>query len=158
VWGIADGTSIWDKNVTGVGPDKWDKSQHSFTEGAPPYLFDSGTVTTGTDHTSTGLTKTFVDNTKNWEPGRLVGFSVKIVNRNAEAYTLGSFITDNTSNSITYGFGRSEEQISLAGSRSYLLNWAAKSNSAAQIFRKLSGICGAFMRAPNAPGLGSPHN
>jgi hypothetical protein len=65
---------------------------------------NSGTVTTGTDHTSTGLTKTFVDNTKNWEPGRLVGFSVKIVNPNAEAYTLGSFITDNTSNSITYDF------------------------------------------------------
>jgi hypothetical protein len=54
-----------------------------------------------------------------------------------------------------HGFGRSEEPISLAGSLSYLLNWAAKSNSAAETLRKLSGICGAFMRAPKqAPDQG----
>src|SRR4029077_3973273 len=35
VWGIADGTSVWDVNDT--------EGNGTYVEGHPPYLFDSGT-------------------------------------------------------------------------------------------------------------------
>jgi hypothetical protein len=54
VWGIADGTSVWDQNDT-------DGNGH-YVEGQPPHLFDSGTVTTAS--VISGTTGTITDSTK----------------------------------------------------------------------------------------------
>ena len=41
-WGEADGTSVWDKNVTNCGANPLDKSQQTFVKGNAPYVFDGG--------------------------------------------------------------------------------------------------------------------
>jgi hypothetical protein len=92
VWGISDGTSIWDQNDTG--------GNGTYIEGHSSYLFASGNATSGT--TISGTSGTFRDSTKNWTRNQWVGYSIKTTNRNAPAYTLGSKIISNTSNTITY--------------------------------------------------------
>jgi hypothetical protein len=94
VWGIADGTSAWDQNDT--------EGNGTYIEGHPPYLFDSGSSTTGTIiNESKG---TFTDSTKSWTPNQWVGYSVKNTNPASASYTLGSCILSNTSNTITYWY------------------------------------------------------
>jgi hypothetical protein len=90
-WGIADGTSAWDQNDT--------EGNGTYVEGHPPYLFDSGTATSGTVGT---YSATITDATKNWTPNQWGGYSIKNTNPGSSSYTLASFISANTSNTITY--------------------------------------------------------
>jgi hypothetical protein len=92
VWGIADGTSVWDQNDT--------EGNGTYVEGRPPYLFDSGAATSGT--TITGTQGTFTDSTKNWTPNRWAGYSIKNTDPGSPSYTLGSYIISNTATTITY--------------------------------------------------------
>jgi hypothetical protein len=94
VWGIADGTSPWDVNDT--------EGNGTYVEGHPPYLFESGSATSGS--TITGEAATFSDSTKNWTPNQWVGYSVKGTNPASPSYRLGSYIISNTSNTITYAY------------------------------------------------------
>jgi hypothetical protein len=91
VWGISDGTSIWDQNDTEGNGTYVEAHAHT------PYVFDSGTHTGANG--SQGL---IVDSSKNWIPNRWAGYSIKNTNPSAPAYTLGSYIISNTSNTITY--------------------------------------------------------
>jgi hypothetical protein len=89
IWGIADGTSVWDQNDT--------EGNGTYVEGHPPYLFDSGTDTSSVN--SNGVIH---DSTKNWTPNRWVGYSIKNTNPHSASYNRGSFVISNTSNTITY--------------------------------------------------------
>jgi hypothetical protein len=91
VWGIADGTSVWDQNDT--------EGNGTCVEGRPPYLFDSGTDTSSIN--SQGVIH---DSTKSWTPNQWVGYSIKNTNRASASYGLGSYIISNTSNTITYSY------------------------------------------------------
>ena len=55
IWGISDGTSVWDQNDT-------DGKGHS-VEGQPPHFFDSGTATA--NGRRDGKIGTLIDHTKN---------------------------------------------------------------------------------------------
>jgi hypothetical protein len=94
VWGIADGTSVWDQNDT--------EGNGTCVEGHPPYLFESGAATSGT--TINELQGTFTDSTKNWTPNQWVGYSIKSTSPGSPSYTLGSYIISNTSNTITFHY------------------------------------------------------
>jgi hypothetical protein len=85
VWGIADGTSVWDANDT--------EGNGIFIEGQAPHLFNSGSAS------STSSQGTLTDNTKNWIPNQWVGYSIKKVGATT-AYA--SYIVGNTQNTITY--------------------------------------------------------
>jgi len=89
---VADGTCPWDQNDT--------EGNGTYVEGHPPFLFDSGSPTSGT--TISGSTGTFTDSTKNWTTNQWASYSIKNTNRSSECYLLGSYIISNTSNSITY--------------------------------------------------------
>jgi hypothetical protein len=89
VWGIADGTSVWDVNAT--------ESDGTHVDGHPPYLFDSGTDTSSVN--SMGIIH---DSTKNWAPNQWIGYSIKNTNPLSASYPLGSYVISNTSNTITY--------------------------------------------------------
>jgi len=89
VWGIADGTSVWDANDTeGTG---------TFVEGHAPLLFNSGSAS------STSPQGTLTDNTKNWIPNQWAGYSIKKLGATT-AYA--SYIIGNTAKTITYYNGR----------------------------------------------------
>lgn len=92
IWGIADGTSIWDVNDT--------EGNGTYVEGHPPFLFASGSATSET--TFSREQATFSDSTKNWTPNQWAGYSIKATNTNSNCYGLGSYIISNTSNTITY--------------------------------------------------------
>ena len=92
IWGIADGTSIWDVNDT--------EGNGTYVEGHPPFLFASGSATSET--TFSREQATFSDSTKNWTPNQWAGYSIKATNTNSICYGLGSYIISNTSNTITY--------------------------------------------------------
>jgi hypothetical protein len=92
IWGIADGTSIWDVNDT--------EGNGTYVEGHPPFLFASGSATSET--TISREQATFSDSTKNWTPNQWAGNSIKATNTNSICYGLGSYIISNTSNTITY--------------------------------------------------------
>jgi hypothetical protein len=85
IWGIADGTSVWDANDT--------EGDGTFVEGHVPFLFDSGSAS------STSPEGTLTDNTKNWIPKQWVGYSIKKLGATT-AYA--SYIIGNTEDSITY--------------------------------------------------------
>ena len=89
---VADGTCPWDQNDT--------EGNGTYVEGHPPYLFASGSATSGT--TISGSTGTFTDSTKNWTTNQWAGYSIKNTNPNSACYLLGSYIISNTSNTITY--------------------------------------------------------
>ena len=89
---VADGTCPWDQNDT--------EGNGTYVEGHPPFLFDSGSPTSGT--TISGSTGTFTDSTKNWTTNQWASYSIKNTNRSSECHLLGSYIISNTSNSITY--------------------------------------------------------
>jgi elongation factor P hydroxylase len=88
VWGIADGTCIWDQNDT-EGNGTYIES-HAYS----PHLFDSGTDTSSVN--SQGLVH---DSTKHWTTNQWVGYSVK---NTSMSPPLGSYIISNTSNTLTY--------------------------------------------------------
>jgi hypothetical protein len=89
VWGIADGTSVWDQNDT--------EGNGTYVEGHSPHLFDSGTDTSSVN--SQGVIH---DSTKNWTSNQWVDYSIKNMNRASASYGLGSYIISNTSDTITY--------------------------------------------------------
>ena len=95
IWGLADGTSLWDRNDT-------DGAGH-YVLGSPPFVFDSGTATSGTIGSSTA---TITDTNKNWIPNRWVGYS--ITNNTCSSCggppPIGSYIVSNTANTITYNY------------------------------------------------------
>ena len=93
-FGFGDGTGPFDQNDT--------EGNGTFIDGHAPHVFDSGVVTTGV--TGTGGTGTFTDSSKNWTPGQWIGYSVKQTNSSAPSYPKGSYITGNTSNTITYTY------------------------------------------------------
>jgi hypothetical protein len=92
VWGISDGTSVWDRNDT--------EGNGTYVEGHPPFLFDSGTATS--PNVATANQSTFTDSTKNWTPDQWAGYSIRNTN---PAVNLGTYIISNTSNTITYWWG-----------------------------------------------------
>ena len=89
IWGIADGTSVWDQNDT--------EGNGTYVEGHPPHLFDSGT-----DDSSVDSQGVIHDSTKSWKTNQWVGYSIKNTNRSSASYGLGSYIISNTSNAIAY--------------------------------------------------------
>jgi hypothetical protein len=93
-WGQADGTSVWDRNDT-------DGNGH-YVEGQPPYLFQSGTASSGTQGSGT---VTMTDTSKNWTTNQWIGYSIKNTNSGSPSYTQGSFIISNTATTIVYSYG-----------------------------------------------------
>jgi malectin (di-glucose binding ER protein) len=81
-WGGATGDNNWDINVT--EPD----GRH--VDGHPPYLFQSGTV-------SSGGAMSLTDSSKNWTTNQWVGYNVKRVSDGMNGY-----VVSNTSNTITF--------------------------------------------------------
>jgi hypothetical protein len=96
VWGIADGTSVWDQNDT--------QGNGTFVQGRPPFVFSSGTATSSTRFDQTHIKATLTDSSKNWLRNRWVGYSIKNTNRASASYGLGSYIISNTSNTIIYRY------------------------------------------------------
>jgi hypothetical protein len=92
VWGISDGTSVWDRNDT--------EGNGTYVEGHPPFLFESGSATSA--NVVKGSQSTFTDSTKNWTPDQWKGYSIRNTN---PGVNLGSYIISNTSNTITYWWG-----------------------------------------------------
>jgi hypothetical protein len=88
-WGNADGTNPWDVNDT--------EGNGTYVAGHRPFLFDSGT-----DRSSVHSFGVMHDSTKNWTRNQWVGYSIKNTNPNSVVYNKGSYITGNTSNTITY--------------------------------------------------------
>jgi hypothetical protein len=91
IWGIADGTSVWDKNDT--------EGNGTFVEGHPPYLFDSGT-----DDSSVNSMGVIHDSTKSWTTNQWIGYSIKNKNPASTSYNMGSYVISSTTNTITYSF------------------------------------------------------
>jgi hypothetical protein len=104
IWGIADGTSVWDANDT--------EGNGTFVEGHSPFLFASGTVAVASvppdenkanvgkgQGTSVGPCVFTASGNPNWATDQWAGYSIKNP-RLAKGY--GSFIVSNTSNTITY--------------------------------------------------------
>jgi len=91
-WGIADGTSVWDKNDT--------EGNGTFVEGHAPFLFASGTATAVASGTGTGPDYVFtVSGNPGWTTDQWAGYSIK----NPSASTAyGSYIRGNTANTISY--------------------------------------------------------
>jgi hypothetical protein len=88
-FGWADGTGVWDKNAT--------DASGGFTEGAPPYLFESGTSTNTVKSYST-----MTDTSKNWTTNQWAFYSIRNNNPASTDYRKGSSIVSNTANTITY--------------------------------------------------------
>ncbi len=88
IWGIADGTSVWDANDT--------EGNGRFVEGHAPHLFASGSATVSTPE------GTLTDSTKNWTPNQWVGYSIRNTNPASASYGIGCDITSNTSTTITH--------------------------------------------------------
>src|SRR5207249_11870661 len=89
---VADGTCAWGQSAT--------EGNGTYVEGHPPFLFGSGSPTSGTS--ISGQTGTFTASTKHWVTNQWAGYSSKSSNRASACYRLGSYIVSNTSNSITY--------------------------------------------------------
>jgi hypothetical protein len=98
IWGIADGTSPWDVNDT--------EGNGTYVEGHPPFLFASGSATSGT--TISGEQATFSDSTKNWTPNQWIGYSIKNTDPASASYGRGSYIISNDAHSISYAHIRAD--------------------------------------------------
>jgi hypothetical protein len=85
VWGISDGTSVWDANDT--------EGNGTFVEGHSPYLFESGTAT------ATSAEGTLTDTSKHWTVNQWAGYSLK---KPSALTAYASVILSNTANTITY--------------------------------------------------------
>ena len=78
----ADGSNAWDINVT--------ESDGTHVDGHSPYLFESGTLTSGTSGNS------LIDSSKSWTTNHWAGYSVKRTSDGATA-----LIISNTSTTLT---------------------------------------------------------
>jgi hypothetical protein len=90
IWGIADGTSVWDKNDT--------EGNGTFVEGHPPYLFASGTVSVASALSGNAYVFTASGN-PGWTVNQWAGYSIKNLNL-TKGYA--SYIISNTANTISY--------------------------------------------------------
>ncbi len=81
-WGGATGDNNWDINVT--------EADGTHVDGHPPYLFESGTV-------SSGAAMSLTDTSKNWTTNQWVGYNVKRVSDGMNGYVIS-----NTNNTITF--------------------------------------------------------
>jgi hypothetical protein len=79
IWKGASGDNPWDYNVT--------EANGTHVDGHPPYLFGSGTFTSGTSG------NTLVDSTKTWTTNQWVGYQVKRTSDGATAYIQGNNAT-----------------------------------------------------------------
>jgi hypothetical protein len=84
-WKGADGRNGWDYNVTEA-----DGVTH--IDGHPPYLFNSGTITSASGNDPASVT----DTSKNWTPDRWITYELRRTSDGATAY-----ISGNTSNTLT---------------------------------------------------------
>jgi hypothetical protein len=73
----------------------------TYVEGHPPFLFASGSATSGT--TISGEA-TFSDSTKNWTPNQWIGYSIKNTDPASASYRRGSYIIGNGAHSISYAY------------------------------------------------------
>jgi hypothetical protein len=80
-WGGATGDNPWDVNVT--------EADGTHIDGHPPYLFQSGTV-------SSGSAMSLTDTSKNWTTNQWVGYNVKRVSDGMNGYVIS-----NTNNTLT---------------------------------------------------------
>jgi hypothetical protein len=87
-WLGASGDNNWDVNVTEA-----DGITH--IDGHAPYLFESGTVTSGSEDVINGLNY-LTDTSKNWKPNQWAGYTAKDVASNY----IGEIIS-NTNNTLT---------------------------------------------------------
>ncbi len=97
VWGGSTGDSPWDVNAT--------ESDGTHVDGHPPYLFDSGTSTTGTTFSDLTGTATIVDSTKNWTTNQWVGYSAKNLSNGGN-----TIILSNTNNTLMGAYSNSHGQ------------------------------------------------
>ena len=102
IWGLADGTSVWDANDT-------DGNGH-FVEGQPPFLFDSGTATRSEQEGSV------TDSSKTWTTDQWKGFSIHKPNTSS-AY--GAYITGNSAHTIHYYTGTPDAHLILSTGDTY---------------------------------------
>ena len=105
IWGLADGTSIWDANDTDGNGD--------FVEGQPPFLFDSGTATQSEQEGSV------TDETKTWTTDQWKGFSIHKPNTSS-AY--GAYITGNSAHTIHYYTGTPDAHLILNSGDTYQIH------------------------------------
>jgi hypothetical protein len=96
-WYGASGDNPWDVNVT-------ESDGVTHVDSHPPYLFDSGTATDGSQNAGTSL-QTLTDTSKTWTVNQWAGYTAKRVSDN----WIGQIIS-NTSNTLTmrYYFEGSE--------------------------------------------------
>jgi hypothetical protein len=87
-FGGASGINAWDLNAT--------EADGTHVDGHPPYLFDSGTISSVSGNTIT-------DSTKNWSPNRWRGYSIRRPSDGATAA-----ITSNTNNTLSIFEWRSQ--------------------------------------------------
>jgi hypothetical protein len=80
-WGGADGQNNWDLNVT--EPDGI-----THIDGHPPYLFESGTLTSSSGDVCCPWTVT--DTSKNWTPNRWTGYSLRRTSDGATVRIIGN--------------------------------------------------------------------
>jgi hypothetical protein len=79
-WGGADGQNNWDYNVT-------ESDGVTHIDGHPPYLFDSGTLTSSNDNC---CPYTVTDTSRNWTPNRWTGYSLRRTSDGAIARIIGN--------------------------------------------------------------------
>jgi hypothetical protein len=89
-WGGSTGDKPWDVNVT--------EADGTHVDGHPPYLFESGTVTTGG-------TTTITDSTKTWTTNHWAGYTAKRPSDGGMA-----IILSNTSTVLTVAYNNSHGQ------------------------------------------------
>ena len=89
-WFGASGDNPWDVNVT--EPDG------THVDGHPPYLFESGTATDGSENCPAGL-QYLTDTSKNWTTNQWAGYTARRLSDN----WIGQIIS-NTSNTLTMFF------------------------------------------------------
>jgi hypothetical protein len=83
-WGGSSGDNVWDVNAT--------EADGTHVDGHPPYLFESGTATSGSG-------TTIVDTTKTWATNQWVGYQVRRVSDSGIAAILSNTATALT---VTY--------------------------------------------------------
>jgi len=89
-WLAASGDNPWDVNVT--EPDG------THVDGHPPYLFESGTATSGSENCAAGL-QYLTDTSKNWTTNQWGGYTARRLSDN----WIGQIIS-NTNNTLTMYF------------------------------------------------------
>ena len=97
-WGGASGDNVWDANDTSGRANNTTGSGSS-TSGQPPFLYDSGTVTSGSGPDASGFVY-LTDTTKNWTTNQWANFTAKRVSDNQIDMILSN--TNNTLKMLYY--------------------------------------------------------